>query len=100
MFMSIEVRLCAAHIAGMLGLLRRDADMLCAGMRLQGHDFEIAQNNLLQPGDVATAGIQRCRLAGTTTPWNTLCMWRLSLLMRTGFLMISDGVIEGLFLCC
>lgn len=36
-----------------------------------------------------------CLLNGTTSPWNTLSIWNVGMLAKTGFLMISDGTVSG-----
>eukprot|EP00466_Bigelowiella_natans_P013225 jgi/Bigna1/72663/fgenesh1_pg.20_\ len=47
------------------------------------------------PGDhIFKSGLQE--LNGLTSPWNTLAVWSVSKLSLTGFLMISDGVRNGI----
>ena len=50
-------------------------NMLVCGAALDGHDFH---KGLIH-------------LSGTTCPWNTLALWSLPRLLRTGFLPVSDG---------
>jgi hypothetical protein len=55
-----------------------DEDTLVVGKVLQGHEF--------------TPGINE--LKGTTCPWNTFAVWRLDKLVKTGFLLVSEGLIR------
>ena len=38
---------------------------------------------------------KKVELNGVTSPWNTFAIWNTAMLMRTGFLPISEGLIKG-----
>jgi hypothetical protein len=57
-----------------------DEGVFVAGAALPGH---------------AHAGHAKVLLAGNTTPWNTLALWRVCVLALTGFPSIADGLVEG-----
>jgi hypothetical protein len=52
-----------------------DEDTLVVGARLAGHEFRAGENTG----------------SGATTPWNTLAVWNLRYLSRTGFALMGDS---------
>ena len=53
-----------------------DSNTIVVGPKLQGHEFHEGINDL----------------RGLTCPWNTFAIWSIEHLLKTGFLMISDGL--------
>lgn len=53
-----------------------DEHTLVVGAALEGHNFSVGHQTL----------------TGTTCPWNTFAVWRVSHLAITGFLMLGDSV--------
>jgi len=74
LFLSQEVRVSREAVARLRQEL--DKDTLVAGARLPDHTFK--------PG--------KTTLDGLNSPWNTLAVWRLDKLGKTGFPLIGDGV--------
>ncbi|KAI8815344.1 hypothetical protein BJ742DRAFT_13031 [Cladochytrium replicatum] len=77
-FQSAEVHTTSDEIDALISHLA-DGHTLVAGKAFADHDFEI--------------GTQK--LDGRTTPWNTLAVWKTEKLALTGFLMVADGVHDG-----
>lgn len=77
---SVEIQCTAQHIAR-LRTYSQMSDVLCAGAALDGHQ---------QPDPKSSA--QHLPLRGDTSPWNTLAIWDLARLRRTGFPMSADEV--------
>lgn len=65
------VQLLAEHLA--------EDSVLVAGAALPGHTFRAGRHPA----------------TGVTVPWNTLAMWKVSTLLITGFLSVSDGLCGG-----
>jgi hypothetical protein len=60
------------------------SDTLVAGALMGGHTYH----------EGGTTGAQNeVELNGRTTPWNTLAIWKVSMLALTGFQLVSDGVL-------
>ena len=81
-FQSLEVTCSAAALSAMRAQFQKDSSTLVVGARLDGH---AANDEAKTTTD----------LTGATCPWNTLAMWNTTLLSRTGFLQLSDGVAGG-----
>lgn len=72
-FCSPEIGLTSKVLEQLLTYM--DEDTLVVGARLDGHEFK--------PGiSIAT---------GNSIPWNTLAVWNLKFLIRTGFMLVSDA---------
>lgn len=74
---SAEMRFTPAHFSQLQSFI--DKDTLVVGAVLPGHDFQEGE----RPGN------------GRTVPWNTLSIWNLDYLSRTGFPLISDALADG-----
>eukprot|EP00462_Mataza_sp_D1_P006937 CAMPEP_0175122564 /NCGR_PEP_ID=MMETSP0087-20121206/1782_1 /TAXON_ID=136419 /ORGANISM="Unknown Unknown, Strain D1" /LENGTH=245 /DNA_ID=CAMNT_0016404207 /DNA_START=89 /DNA_END=826 /DNA_ORIENTATION=- len=59
-------------------------------LRQQLEDGSVCVAGAALPGHAYDAG-RKVMLAGNTTPWNTLALWRVSTLALTGFLSVADG---------
>jgi hypothetical protein len=82
---------------------------LVVGARLPGHDYQHHHQqtpNVVVTGsstneDATAVGSRSCSsssytvvpLNGRTTPWNTLAVWNLRQLARTGFVQVSEGLL-------
>mmetsp|Transcript_14054 Transcript_14054/g.20578 ORF Transcript_14054/g.20578 Transcript_14054/m.20578 type:complete len:275 (+) Transcript_14054:87-911(+) len=77
LMVSAETSASAAGIERILAVVT-EADALVAGAVLPGHDY--ATPNSSQP------------LSGRTTPWNTLCIWKLQMLALVGFPLVAEGL--------
>jgi len=75
LFQSLEV-LATCSTINALRQGMNDSTLAC-GAALEGHQFH--------------ATLPVVHLSGATCPWNTLCLWSLPKLLRTGFLSVSDG---------
>lgn len=88
-----------------------DDGVLVAGLALSGHAFDATG-----AASIATQGLgctaadetiidfsalaakSACNtvpLRGDTAPWNTCAIWNVQKLARTGFLLVSEGIIPG-----
>jgi hypothetical protein len=76
MFLSAEVNVSASTVETLCQHVISDRHVIVAGAAMNGHEY-------------AGAG-KTVPLTGRTTPWNTLCVWDLSKLSMTGFIMVSD----------
>jgi len=74
---SAEMRFTTQHLDQLRAFM--DKDTLVVGAALPGHDFQVGER----------AG------NGRTVPWNTLSLWNLEYLSRTGFPLISDALADG-----
>lgn len=74
LYSSLEMQMHPAHIHTLRAHLKEDT--LVVGARLSGHRF------------VRGAAV----IDGCSTVWNTLALWCVPKLLRTGFLTISDGL--------
>lgn len=74
---SVEIQCTSEHINYLRNYLNQE-NVLCVGALLDGH--QIIENQLYVP------------LQGDTSPWNTLIIWNLEKLRRTGFPLCSDFV--------
>jgi len=84
LFQSLEVQADANHIEAMQSAFVNDDDLLVVGHGFPNcHDMP-ATSQLQYP------------LTGCTSPWNTLAMWRVDHLARTGFQLVSDGLVPGM----
>ena len=76
---------------------------LVCGAALEGHVFSttstssfVGQSQTAVAAEVAAEVVAAAKVAaGTTCPWNTFAMWSIPLLLRTGFLPISDGRVQN-----
>ena len=79
----MEAKVSSGDLEVMLSHMERDT--LVVGAALPGHKVE--------------SNLSKCtktvNLNGLTCPWNTLALWDASKLSLTGFLMVSDGVHDG-----
>jgi hypothetical protein len=64
-------------------------DTLVAGALLGGHTYHHHNND----PNTAGAAHSEVDLDGRTTPWNTLAIWKVSMLALTGFQLVSDGIL-------
>jgi len=78
LFQSVEVNVSPSAIQ-QLTRLSTPSTLVC-GAALDGHDFQ---------------GSGTATLDGATCVWNTLALWSIKKLSRTGFLPISDGNLVG-----
>lgn len=74
---SAEMRFTPQHFYQLQTFM--DKDTLVVGAALPGHDFQEGERE----GN------------GKTVPWNTLSLWNLEYLSRTGFPLISDALADG-----
>lgn len=74
---SSEMRFTPHHLYQLQTFM--DKDTLVVGAALPGHDFREGERE----GN------------GRTVPWNTLSLWNLEYLSRTGFPLISDALADG-----
>lgn len=77
LFASAEMRFAQEHLSQMQSHL--DGNTLVVGAALPGHDFIEGERE----GN------------GRTVPWNTLSLWNLEYLSRTGFPLISDAFLNS-----
>lgn len=82
MFVSAELQLSTASIDALLDRTVADDSTLVVGARLAGHDYN-------PRGESAPVTVP---LNGRTSPWNTLAVWNLPMLARTGFCLVSEGL--------
>ncbi|KAJ1344142.1 hypothetical protein BSLG_001282 [Batrachochytrium salamandrivorans] len=79
LYQSAEVNTCASEISAMMSSFDKGmpstVDTLVVGKAFPGHAFEEGMR----------------RLDGVTVPWNTLAIWSVPKLQRTGFLMVAEG---------
>jgi hypothetical protein len=61
-------------------------DTLVAGALLGGHTYH-------EGNSAGAPNNQVVELNGRTTPWNTLAIWKVSMLALTGFPLVSDGIV-------
>ena len=78
MYQSLEIRTTRKEVMTILNTM--DNKTLLAGKALNGHEFE---------------SCRKVAIGGLTCPWNTFAIWNIEYLSRTGFLMVSDGAIDG-----
>jgi len=77
---SVEIQCTSEHIDCLRAYLKED-NVLCVGAVLDGHQrIDNPSNRIYLP------------LQGDTSPWNTLIIWNLEKLRRTGFPMCCDLV--------
>ena len=82
LYQSVEILPSQAAVAAMRQhMLDNSATQLVVGASLQGHEF--------------SSSFLATTLSGCTSPWNTLAMWNINKLLRTGFLPISDGHVSA-----
>ncbi len=74
---SAEMRFTSQHFYQLQAFM--DEKTLVVGAALPGHDFQEGERE----GN------------GKTVPWNTLSLWNLEYLLRTGFPLISDALADG-----
>ncbi|KAJ3090050.1 hypothetical protein HK102_004821 [Quaeritorhiza haematococci] len=77
LFQSLEVVPAKEEIAKMADEL--DEETLVVGKAFNPHNFNVGEQDL----------------NGLTTPWNTLALWNAEKLAMTGFLLISEGIVNG-----
>jgi hypothetical protein len=105
LFVSAETTL--ASTPAILSLLQHlDLETtLVVGARLPGHDYQhnvarrSSSSNSNSTADedtnttTTTDSFTAVALNGRTTPWNTLAVWNLRQLARTGFVQVSEGLL-------
>ncbi|CAF0761165.1 unnamed protein product [Adineta ricciae] len=74
---SAEIQCTSRHIACLRSHMTDNDDILCVGAALDGHQ---------------TSDEKYLSLRGDTSPWNTLAIWNLKKLRRTGFPLCADLV--------
>lgn len=84
LFCSAETTASAAAVAALRRHLTDDTAV--AGLVLPGHDFHSGKNRNNEAVEVP--------LTGRTTPWNTLALWDVRKLARTGFQLVSEGIVN------
>lgn len=89
LFASVEVHTTEATVAPLLACLEDDPAVFCAGAALTGHHAAPPEPQLAGAACGGAADVMH-NLTGTTSPWNTLAMWRREMLALTGFLAISN----------
>eukprot|EP00636_Phaeomonas_parva_P001228 CAMPEP_0118869532 /NCGR_PEP_ID=MMETSP1163-20130328/12839_1 /TAXON_ID=124430 /ORGANISM="Phaeomonas parva, Strain CCMP2877" /LENGTH=311 /DNA_ID=CAMNT_0006804435 /DNA_START=55 /DNA_END=990 /DNA_ORIENTATION=+ len=72
---SVEVETSPETLKALQSQVRLERGDLVAGVALPGHEFREG----------------RVELTGRTTPWNTLALWNVRLLAKTGFLGVAEG---------
>lgn len=77
---SVEIE-CTLHNVDRLRSYIKEDDVLCVGAVLDGHQMLDSQLNK-----------KYLPIQGDTSPWNTLLLWNLEKLRRTGFPLCSDFV--------
>lgn len=77
-YLSLEQDVKAVEISPMLNEMECDHNVLVCGKALS-HKFQEGLNEL----------------NGMTCPWNTCAVWNVNHLVKTGFLLISDGLLNG-----
>lgn len=87
LFWSPEVSVCPAVIKKLISILEDDKCALVVGSALPGHQVPVSDGCGEQKWSRREIDI-----GGTTVPWNTLAMWRISSLRRTGFLQTAELV--------
>ncbi|CAE6348809.1 unnamed protein product [Rhizoctonia solani] len=78
LFQSVEVKIDPENVKKMVGLCV--GDVLVVGKAFDAHTFHKGLDD----------GSSQVYLTGRTCPWNTLAVWNLNKLARTGFLLTSE----------
>ncbi|CAE6433536.1 unnamed protein product [Rhizoctonia solani] len=78
LFQSVEVKIEPGNVKKMVDRCTRD--VLVVGKAFDAHNFHKSSDN----------GPSQVHLTGRTCPWNTLAVWDVSKLARTGFLLTSE----------
>lgn len=79
LFASVEAVPSASTVEALARQVVNDDSALVAGAALQGHDFSQGEREI----------------SGVTVPWNTLALWRLATLNLVGFVLVADGLFDG-----
>jgi hypothetical protein len=95
-YASLEVRFNAAVLAALVAHWACGSTLVVGAAFGGHHDTEPPPPPPAVEDERAGAPRELRRpLTGSTSPWNTLALWDVQRLLRTGFLALSDGLVAG-----
>lgn len=88
LFQSLEVTLSREMLKNLIEFGNREDSLVCGVGFMDAHEsfLDSSTENKIGP------------ISGLTVPWNTCALWNTNKLLTTGFLSISEGLVEGMLL--